>query len=289
MSDESCRVSGRPSRAAAVAALAALTMLIAGGVDRADAQIRFKAHYSLSMTGVPIGQIVWFVAIGDLRYTTSANGKASGVLSVLVRGEGAVDVRGIMTEGHVLPRFFTSKILDDEGNLELRMTFDAGVVKELSGSAPPPSADRMPITDADRRGVSDPLSAMLIPANGEPLQPDNCNHVLSIFDGRRRYDLTLAYKRVDKVALERSFSGAVLVCSVVLKPIAGYRADSMLVKYVAGRRDMELWFAPVSGTSVMAPIRVSMPTLVGTLEIEADQFDILPPLPEAPAAAAPPR
>jgi hypothetical protein len=289
MSEQGWRVSGRTSRAAAVGALAALTVLIAGNFDRAHAQMRLKAHYTLSMTGVPIGQIVWFAAIGDQRYTTSANGKASGVLSVLVNGEGAVDVRGVVTEGHVLPRFFTSKIIDDEGNSELRMTFDEGVVKELSGSAPPPSADRLPITDADRRGVSDPLSAMLIPANGEPLQPANCNHVLSIFDGRRRYDLTLAYKRLDKVALDRSFSGAVLVCSVLLKPIAGYRSDSMLVKYVAGRRDMELWFAPVPGTSVMAPIRVSMPTLVGTLEIQADQFDILPPLPEAPAAAAPPR
>jgi hypothetical protein len=262
-------------------------MLIAGAFDRADAQIRLKAHYTLSMTGVSIGQIVWFVAIGDQRYTTSANGKASGVLSVLVSGEGAVDVRGVMTEGRVSPRFFNSKIVDDEGNSELRMTFDDGIVKELSGSAPPPSADRVPITDADRRGVSDPLSAMLIPANGEPLQEGNCNHVLSIFDGRRRYDLALAYKRVDKVALGRSYSGIVLVCSVVLKPIAGYRADSMLVKYVAGRRDMELWFAPVSGTSVMAPIRVSMPTLVGTLEIQADQFDILPPLTPTPATAPP--
>lgn len=286
MSDESWKVSGRPGRAVVVGALAALTVLVAGAFDRADAQIRLRAHYTLSMTGIHIGQIVWFVAIGDQRYTTSANGKASGVLSVLVSGEGAVDVRGVMIEGHVLPRFFTSKIIDDEGNSELRMTFDDGVVKELSGSMPPPGTDRVPITDADRRGVFDPLSAMLIPVNGEPLHPANCNHVLSIFDGRRRYDLTLAYKRVDKVALDRSFSGAVLVCSVLLKPIAGYRADSMLVKYVAGRRDMELWFAPVSGTSVMAPIRVSMPTLIGTLEIEADQFDNAP-LPEAPAPAAP--
>jgi hypothetical protein len=71
----------------------------------------------------------------------------------------------------------------------------------------------------------------------------------------------------------------VLVCGVILKPIAGYRADSMLVKHVAGRRDMELWFAPVSGTPVMAPIRVVMPTLIGTLEIAADQFDVQPPAP----------
>ena len=287
MSDENHRAFSLAGRGGAAAALAAVAILTAGVCDRADAQVRFKAHYTLSMTGVGIGQIAWLVAIGEQRYTTSANGKASGVLSVLVNGEGSVDVRGVMTEGHVLPRFFTSKIIDDEGNSELRMTFEDGVVKELSGSAPQPSADRVPISDADRRGVIDPLCAMLIPANGEPLQATNCNHVLQIFDGRRRYDLALAYKRVDKIVLDRSFSGIVLVCSVVLKPIAGYRADSMLVKYVAGRRDMELWFAPVSGTSVMAPIRVSMPTLIGTLEIQADQFDILPPLIQPPAAGSP--
>jgi hypothetical protein len=76
---------------------------------------------------------------------------------------------------------------------------------------------------------------------------------------------------------------------VVLHPIAGYRADSKLVKYVAGRRDMELWFAPIAGTPLIAPIRVLMPTLIGTLEIAADQFNAvaLPPPPEAPPAAAP--
>jgi len=137
----------------------------------------------------------------------------------------------------------------------------------------------VPVTEADRRGVADPLTAMLIPAGDDALASANCNHVLSVFDGRRRYDLALSFKRVDKIAIERSYSGFVLVCGVVLKPIAGYRADSMLVKYVAGRRDMELWFAPVAGTSTVAPIRVTMPTIIGTLEIRADQFEILPPLP----------
>jgi hypothetical protein len=35
---------------------------------------------------------------------------------------------------------------------------------------------------------------------------------------------------------------------------------------------MELWFAPIAGTSIMAPVRVLMPTLIGTLKIQADQF-----------------
>jgi hypothetical protein len=262
-------------RRAAAGAFGALACLSALG-GPALAQARFRAHYTISMTGVPIGQIAWLAAIGDQRYTTSATGKASGVLSVLVNGEGAVDVRGTVIEGRLVPRFFTSKINDDEGNSDLRMTFEEGAVKELVASAPPPGNDRLPLRDADRRGVTDPLSAMLIPAGDGALAPVNCDRVLPIFDGRRRYDLALSYKRVDRVALERSFTGSVLVCGVVLKPIAGYRRDSMLVKYVAGRRDMELWFAPIAGTPNLAPIKVLMPTLVGTLEIVADQFDAVP-------------
>jgi Protein of unknown function (DUF3108) len=279
-----------PYRRAAASILGAVLCLIAGVCgNAANAQTRFKAHYIISMTGVSIGQIVWIGAIGDQRYTTSANGKASGVLSVLVNGEGSVDVRGVVAAGRLAPRFFTSKINDDEGNSELRMTFDDGVVKDLVAPPPPPGTDRLPISEADRRGVADPLSAMLIPAGDNAMARENCDHVLSIFDGRRRYDLTLSFKRVDKVAIAGGYSGQTLICGVVLKPIAGYRTESMLVKYVAGRRDMELWFAPIAGSSTIAPIRVLMPTLLGTLEITADQFESLaPPLPPAtPVPAAP--
>jgi hypothetical protein len=273
-------------------ALIAVICLIAGlSATSAHAQGRLKAHYTISMTGVSIGQIVWLVAIGDQRYTTSANGKASGVLSVLVNGEGSVDARGNIDEGRLASRLFISNITDDEGKSELRMTFDDGVVKDLIGQELPPRPDRVPMKDAHRHGVADPLTAMLIPAGDDALASANCNRVLSIFDGRRRYDLALSFKRIDKVKIERGYSGFVLVCGVILQPIAGYRADSMLVKYVAGRRDMELWFAPIAGTSIIAPIRVLMPTLIGKLEIMADQFEAAatPPSPVTPTPSEAPR
>lgn len=279
-----------PFARAAVSSLAALWCLTAGVAGHsAYAQARLKTHYTISMTGVSIGQIVWLITIGEQRYTTSANGKASGVLSALVKGEGSVDTRGIVADGLLTPKFFTSRINDDEGDSELRMTFDDGGVKELISQTQPADRDRVLVTDADRRGVADPLTAMLIPAAADALAPANCDRVLPIFDGRRRYDLVLSFRRIEKVTIDRGYTGRVLVCGVVLKPIAGYRTDSLLVKYVAGRRDMELWFAPIAGTSVMAPTRVLMPTLIGTLEIEADQFEMLPPLPPAPSAPASPQ
>jgi hypothetical protein len=265
---------GLRNRPARPIAGALVCLIVGASVLSAHAQVRLKAHYTISMTAVSIGQIAWFVDIDAKRYTTSANGKASGVLSVLVNGEGSVVTQGLVMDGHPVPSNFTSSIIDDEGKSELRMTFVDGVVMELVAQEPPPKPDRVPITDADRRGVADPLSAMLVPvkAGDDALASANCNRTLSIFDGRRRYNLALWFKRIDKVKIERGYSGFALVCGVILQPIAGYRADSMLVKYVAGRRGMELWFAPIAGTSIIAPIRVSMPTLIGTLEIQADQF-----------------
>ena len=241
----------------------------------AHAQGKLTAHYTIAMTGVTIGEIVWQVAVGDTLYTTTATGNASGVLSVLVNGEGSVSAQGGIAADRLNPSSYTSTITDDDGTIKLQMTFADGVATETITPQPPVHADRLPVTDADRRDIADPLSAVLIPTKlgGGTMAASDCNRTLKIFDGRRRYNLTLSFNRMDKVVVERGYSGPILVCSVVLKPIAGYRADSMIVKYVAGRRDMELWFAPIAGTSIMAPVRVLMPTLVGTLKIQVDDFE----------------
>lgn len=259
---------------------AAATLLVAliGGllaVVSARAQGKLKAHYTISMTGVPFGEIAWLVDIGDTLYTTTASGKASGVLSVLVNGKGSVTAQGSIAADRLNPSSYVSTITDDDGTIKLQMTFADGAATETITPQPAVRADRLPVTDADRRGIADPLSAVLIPTKlgGGAFAASDCNRTLKIFDGRRRYDLVLSYGRMDKVEVERGYSGPILVCGVVLEPIAGYRADSMIVKYVAGRRNMELWFAPIAGTSIMAPVRVLMPTLIGTLKIQADQFE----------------
>jgi hypothetical protein len=258
---------------------------LATGIASAQAQGSLTAHYTISMTGFSIGRIVWIVDIGDALYTASATGKASGVLSMLVNGEGSVKTNGAVAAGVLAPAQFISKIVDDDGDTELQMTFADGMAQARTISGPPPQPRRLPVTDEERRGVSDPLSAVLVPLQpGTEFQTaENCSRTLRIFDGRRRYDLVLSFGRTDKFKSERGYSGPVLVCAVVLHPIAGYKPDSMLVKYVANRRDMELWFAPVAGTRVMAPILVAMPTLIGTLKIDASQFETAAAPPPSPA------
>ena len=49
----------------------------------------------------------------------------------------------------------------------------------------------------------------------------------------------LSFKRMEQIR-DKAEGASVLVCNVVLRPIAGHRANSMIMKYVAGRRDMEI-------------------------------------------------
>ena len=241
----------------------------------AKAETRLNAHYSITMTGVSIGQMSWAIDLFASTYTASASGKASGALSVLVNGDGRIATRGVIEGDRPRPTFFSSNVIEDNVVTGLQMTFENGAVKTLRTDQPPPKSDRIPVSEADRRGVVDPLTAMLIPAppGANGLMPAHCNRVLAIFDGQRRYDLALSFKRMDKMKIDIGYGGPVLVCAVVLKPIAGYRADSMLVKYVSGRHGMEIWFAPIAGTPLAAPVRLVMPTAVGTLEIAADRFE----------------
>lgn len=277
----------------AKAGLTAAAMLAAmPGADAASppADARVAIHYSISMIGVPIGRIIWAIDLGAHNYQASASGKASRAVGIFLSGEGRIATQGIFEADKASPTFFSSNVIDDGDTTGLQMTFENGNVKALRIDDPPNKADRVPIGDEHKRGVTDPLSAMLIPSTVEapPMSPGQCNRTLPIFDGQRRYDLVMAFKRMDTLKLDRGYSGPALVCAVMLRPIAGYRADSTLVKYVGGRTGLEIWFMPIEGTHVIAPGLLKMPTGVGTLEIEAERVERAPPRPAPPAPATPP-
>src|ERR1700690_3011152 len=140
-------------RAAAKLLVALVCVLLA--VASVRAQGKLKAHYTISMTGVTIGEIVWLVDIGDTLYTTTATGKASGVLSMLVNGEGLVEAQGNVAADRLTPSSYRSTITDEDGTIKLQMTFADGAASETITPQPPAHSDRVPVTDADLRDIAD--------------------------------------------------------------------------------------------------------------------------------------
>jgi hypothetical protein len=95
----------------------------------AKAETRLNAHYSMTMTGVSIGQISWAIDLYATAYTTSANGKASGALSVLVNGDGRIATRGAIEGERLRPTLFSSNVTEDGEVTGLQMTFENGAFK----------------------------------------------------------------------------------------------------------------------------------------------------------------
>jgi hypothetical protein len=127
---------------------------------------------------------------------------------------------------------------------------------------------------------------MRVGGTGDVVSPEACARTLPIFDGRLRYDLKLAFKRIEIVRAEKGYEGPVAVCAVYFTPLAGYIPDRPAIKYLVAQRDMEVWLAPIAGTRVVVPFRMVIPTPLGTGVLEASQFVSQPQPPRATPTSA---
>jgi Protein of unknown function (DUF3108) len=253
----------------------AAVMAICLSGSGAGAQGKLDARYVATLAGVPIGKGAWVIDIGDDQFTAAASGMTTGLLRVFATGQGNAASRGAVRSDILAPTIFVSTINNDKRIEELRIVLSAGTVKELVVDPPTtPNPDRVPVTDAHRRGVTDPMSAALIrvSGNGDPVSPEACRHTLPVFDGRMRFDLQLGFKRIEKVQAQKGYQGPVVVCAVQFVPLAGYVPERPAIKYLMAQQDMEIWLAPIPGTRVVVPYRISLHTPLGQGVLEATQF-----------------
>ncbi len=241
----------------------------------AAAEGRLDAQYTVTLAGIAIGKGSWTIDVADTHYSAAVNGAATGVMRLLTKGAGNSSARGTLNGGRPLSSIYAATIQSRGKTDEIRVTIANGNVKDFKVEPPQDDApDRVPITDAHRKAVLDPMTALMIrmPGNGDPVAAEACNQNLAIFDGRLRYDLQLAFKRIDQVKAENGYAGPVAVCAVAFKPLAGYIPTRAAIKYMSESRDIEVWLAPIAGTRVLVPFRVQGPSPVGRVVMEAHQF-----------------
>lgn len=258
------------------ALLAFVSVLAAGAaLSPALAQGKLEARYTASLAGIPIGKGSWVVDINGAHYAAAASGTTTGLLHAFTGGHGTTATRGTLQAGRPVSAIYASTIIASKKTDEVRITIANGNVKDFNVDPPQDnSPDRVPVTEAHLRDVFDPMTASLarVPGNGDLLSPEACKQTLSIFDGRLRYDLQLAFKRMDKVKADKGYAGPVVVCAVYFSPIAGYIPSRTAIKYIAKLREIEIWLAPIAGTRVLALYRAQGPTPVGQAVLEANEF-----------------
>lgn len=249
----------------------------------ASAQGRLDAQYEATLAGIPVGKGAWTIEIGDDTFSASAQGGTAGLLKAFSGGTGSGASVGRVVGGALVASSYTASTTTQKKTETIRISLANGNVKEFSiDPAPPVDPDRVPVLEAHRKGVFDPMtgSMLRVPGNGELLSPDSCRTGAGIFDGRLRYDLKLDYKRMETVKAERGYHGPALVCAIYFTPVAGYIPDRPVIKYLATERRIEIAFVPIAGTRILVPFRMSIPTPLGLAMLEATSFV---------TSAAPPR
>jgi hypothetical protein len=256
-----------------------VALWLAAASSPAAAQGRLDAQYEATLAGIPVGRGAWTIDISDDQFSAAASGGTMGLLNAIAGGSGTGASQGRVVNGALVSTGYTASTTTSKKTEAIHMTLANGSVKEF-GIEPEPPVDpgRLPITDAHRHGVYDPMTgAMLrVAGTGDPLTPEACRTGAGIFDGRMRYDLKLDFKRMETVKAQKGYRGPVVVCAVYFTPIAGYIPDRPVIKYLTAQRNIEIAFAPVAGTRILVPFWMKIPTPLGPAMLEATSFITAP-------------
>jgi hypothetical protein len=261
--------------------LRVLTSVCAGGLmllaalPSASAQGRLDARYEATLSGIPVGRGAWTIDISDDQFSASASGGTSGLLKTFTGGSGTGAAQGRVVNGLPVATNYSASTTTSKKTEAIHMVLSNGNVREYGIEPEPPvDPDRIPVTDAHRRGVFDPMTGSMLraPATADPLSPEVCRAGAAIFDGRMRYDLRLDFKRMEMVRAEKGYRGPALVCAVYFSPVAGYIPDRPVIKYLVAQRNIEIAFVPVAGTRILVPFWMRIPTPLGPATLVATEF-----------------
>jgi hypothetical protein len=256
-------------------ALSAAAAWLALGSLPVAAQGKLEAQYEATLAGIPIGRGTWGIDIGEDVYSAAAAGGTTGLLKTISNGSGTGASKGRVVGGALVPQAYEASTTTSKKSETVHINLLNGNIRDYGiEPVPPVDPDRIPVTEAHKKGVLDPMTSTIVrvPGTGEMLTPDACHGGAAVFDGRLRYELKLDYKRMETVKAEKGYHGPAVVCALYFTPIAGYIPDRPVIKYLAGQRNIEVTLVPIAGTRFLVPFRTVIPTPLGTAVLEATHF-----------------
>ncbi len=179
----------------------------------------------------------------------------------------------LISEGHlagaqVKPRHYVSDSTSKHSARLVSLAYGADGMPRLTAEPPYDPQDLNDVTPSLQRNTQDPMSAMLMPVAASQ---NPCARTIPVFDGKRRYDLKLAYegeKKMTPRGLERSVTA--IVCTiryVAIAPAERRKFTDMLRR----NDDMKVWLAPFDSGRVYMPVRFQLRTPLGGAVMELTQ------------------
>jgi hypothetical protein len=274
------RLSARraPARRAALPALAAAATLAVAAPAAADTA-KIGAIYDISFSGLSFAQGKLSLVVDGDAYSAKVAMRPAALARIFSSEKVDAQAAGWLRGAAVLPTRYTMQASNSEKSSSVRMDLSSGTLKSVSAEPPTkPHRDVVPIQSKHWKGVLDPVSAVVMPVRNaeDATGPAACARTLPIFDGWTRFDVPLSYQGT-KTVETKSYKGTVVVCSARWVPVSGHKRNKDSVKYMQNNRALEAWLAPVPGTTLLVPYRISVGTMRGTLVVEATDLKVTGP------------
>jgi hypothetical protein len=242
---------------------------------RADSA-KVGAIYDISFGGMSFAQGKLSLVVDGNAYSAKVAMRPASLARIFSSEKVDAQSAGWLRGGAVLPTRYTMEASNSEKSSSVRMDLSSGTLKSVSADPPTkPHRDVVPIQSKHWKGVLDPVSAVVMPVRNadDATGPAACARTLPIFDGWTRFDVPLSYQGT-KTVDTKSYKGTVVVCSARWVPVSGHKRNKDSVRYMQNNRALEAWLAPIPGTTLLVPYRVSVGTMRGTLVVEATDLKI---------------
>jgi hypothetical protein len=203
-------------------------------------------------------------ANGDyiIRFAAHTRGFIGWIYPYLLKGEAGGK---LADKGPQPNRFATlARSRSDEKRRAISYPGDGSLV---TWSDPPRSAedDEVSVPTSMRLNTLDPASAILSVVD-TVTRAGKCDGDYPVYDGRRRFDLTVSLIGPEPLAPSRysSYSGPATLCRVVVNKLAGFRnrgGEGGLPAII------NVWLASVTGFEPMVPVRLEGESALGNMLI----------------------
>ena len=253
-----------------VAVLAAVGWL--AGVAPAAAANQAQLSYVGYLAGAPVLTLSANIAVpegtrpGDGPYTIAADIATTGNLAALYPYTQSLQATGSLHGGKARPANYqsTMRVWSRQEFVALSYGADGSVGIR---AVPLTRQAQMAQEQGYARGTMDPASLVVAVATLFS-NAGNCNGQYQLFDGARRYDLTLAqggYADLD--AMPNSYyAGSATECSATPQLVAGFQQSALNANLYP--QSATLWMAPAIAGFPAVPVRILAQSAFGPMTLE---------------------
>jgi len=256
-------------------------IMIAGGFGSSIAfsasKIVQTTKFNVNYSGIRVGKITFTIEIDGEEYLLKAKGKTDGVARLFSKGKGSFSSSGHFDGASVISASHSVEVTEKGKTAKLDMLFDEGNLKNVN-SVPEKkkkSKKYIPVLEEHLQSIIDPASSIVVPTSQNASGGrDVCGRTLNVYDGETRFDVVLSYKSTRPISA-KGYKGLAYVCKFKYVPVAGHKKGHKSVELMRKNENMEIWLAPIRGTSVFTPIKIDVDSPVGRFVAFPKRFSAL--------------